>query len=128
MSSVDRVEKRLRAETMGIKTLVSGALAIVAIATPAPAPAQSNPYQRGPDPTVAGLQATQGPFATATLSVSDLSTPGFGSASVTYPTSTADGTFGAVAISPGYTASESSIAWLRPRLASQGSVQHQLAL
>ena len=32
------------------------------------------------------------------------------------------GTFGAVAISPGFTATQSSIAWLGPRLASQGFV------
>lgn len=108
---------------MRIKALVSGGLAMAAIAAPGTdAFAQADPYQRGPDPTVARLQAAQGPYATATTSVSDLSTPGFGSANVTYPTTTADGTFGAVAISPGYTASESSIAWLRPRLASHGFV------
>ncbi|MBE2320904.1 dienelactone hydrolase family protein [Solirubrobacter sp. CPCC 204708] len=108
---------------MSIKALISGGLAVAAIVAPATSAfAQTSPYQRGPDPTVARLQATQGPFATATTSVSDLSTPGFGSANVTYPTSTTEGTFGAVAISPGYTASESSIAWLRPRLASHGFV------
>jgi predicted dienelactone hydrolase len=101
---------------------MSSGLAVLAVAVPStPAFAQS-PYQRGPDPTVARLQASSGPYATATTSVSDLSTPGFGSANVTYPTTTADGTFGAVAISPGFTASESSIAWLRPRLASHGFV------
>src|SRR3954452_25040049 len=68
------------------------------------------------------MPATQGPYATATTSVSDASTPGFGSATITYPTTTTDGTFGAVAIVPGFTATESSIAWLRPRLASQGFV------
>src|SRR4051794_15522317 len=68
------------------------------------------------------LQATQGPYTTTTISASDASTPGFGSATITYPTTTADGTFGAVAIVPGFTATESSIAWLRPRVASQGFV------
>nr|WP_214406780.1 alpha/beta hydrolase [Pseudonocardia lacus] len=89
---------------------------------PGTASAQANPFQRGPNPTEAGIEAARGPYAVATDSVSGLATPGFGSAEITYPTSTADGTFGVVAISPGYTASESTIAWLRPRIASQGFV------
>ncbi len=47
---------------------------------------------------------------------------GFRAGTIYYPTSTADGTFGAVAISPGFTATQSSIAWLGPRLASFGFV------
>ena len=100
-----------------VATVVAG---IVPTAASAQAPA--NPYQRGPAPTVASVQATQGPYATTTTSVADSATPGFGSANITYPTTTADGTFGAVAIAPGYTASETTVAWLRPRLASQGFV------
>ena len=38
------------------------------------------------------------------------------------PTDRSQGTFGGVAISPGYTARQSSIAWLGTRLASQGFV------
>ena len=53
--------------------------------------------------------------------VSSLSVSGFGGGtSTTRPDR--DGTFGAIAISPGYTAYQSSIAWLGPRLASQGFV------
>lgn len=99
--------------------------ALVAVgmaAAPAAAQAQANPFQRGPNPTESSIEARQGPFATTTESVSDLATPGFGSANITYPTSTSEGTFGVVAIAPGYTASESTIAWLRPRIASQGFV------
>ena len=109
---------------MSLKGLFTSGLAVLAVAVPSStAVAQTaNPYQRGPNPTVASLQASTGPYATSTTSVSDLATPGFGAANVTYPTTTADGTFGAVAISPGFTASESTIAWLRPRLASQGFV------
>lgn len=55
-------------------------------------------------------------------SVSPLSVTGFGGGTIHYPTTTGDGTFGAVAIAPGCTAYESSIAWLGPRLASQGFV------
>ena len=103
----------------------AGALgALVLVLAPATASAQpaSNPFARGPAPTTQSIEAGRGPYATDDLQVSDLQTPGFGSAVITYPTTTADGTFGAVAIVPGYTARESSIAWLRPRIASQGFV------
>ena len=104
---------------MSRTSLAAAVMAVVALALPASAAAQ---YAKGPNPTVAGLQASSGPFSTSSTSVSDLSTPGFGSATITYPTTTTQGTFGAVAVSPGYTASESSIAWLGPRLASHGFV------
>nr|WP_323376955.1 dienelactone hydrolase family protein [Streptomyces smaragdinus] len=53
-------------------------------------------------------------------SVSRLLVSGFGGGTIYYPD--ASGPFGAVAISPGFTATESSIAWLGPRLAEQGFV------
>jgi len=99
------------------------ALTVAALAAaPTAASAQANPFQRGPNPTGSSIEASRGPFAVASESVSGLATPGFGSANITYPTSTSEGKFGVVAIAPGYTASESSIAWLRPRIASQGFV------
>ncbi|WP_110240340.1 alpha/beta hydrolase family protein [Nocardioides gilvus] len=94
---------------------------VLSLLLAAPATADS-PYERGPDPSWSSIEARRGPFAVTSTSVSDFATPGFGSATVTYPTSTSEGTYGAVAISPGYTASESTIAWLGPRLASQGFV------
>ncbi len=87
-----------------------------------PAQAAENPYERGPDPTVASIEATRGSFATATTTVSRYAVSGFGGGTIYYPTSTAEGTFGAVAVAPGYTASQSSMSWLGPRLASQGFV------
>lgn len=108
-------------------TLLATLTAAVAVALPstvlsaAPASAAS-PYERGPAPTRASIEATSGPFAIAQTSVPGYYTPGFGSATITYPTTTTAGTFGVVAVSPGYTASESSIAWYGPRLASQGFV------
>ncbi|MEU7999266.1 alpha/beta hydrolase [Micromonospora sp. NPDC049060] len=93
-----------------------------ALAAPPAAQAAANPYERGPAPTVALLEASRGPFATASQSVSSLSVIGFGGGVIYYPTSTAEGTFGAVAISPGYTAAWSSIDWLGPRIASHGFV------
>jgi alpha-beta hydrolase superfamily lysophospholipase len=103
--------------------LVSGLLlAGTAVAGLPVAQAADNPYERGPDPTVASIEARRGPFAVADVSVSRLAVSGFGGGTIYYPTSTAEGTFGAVAVAPGYTASQSSMAWLGPRLASQGFV------
>ena len=82
----------------------------------------ASPYERGPNPTTAALDATRGPFATASQNVSSLSVSGFGGGVIYYPTTTSEGTFGAVAISPGYTAAWSSISWLGPRIASHGFV------
>ncbi|MGW4638545.1 alpha/beta hydrolase family protein [Sphaerisporangium sp. NPDC004334] len=84
--------------------------------------AAAGPYERGPAPTNASIEAARGPFATAQTSVSSLSVSGFGGGTIYYPTDTSQGTFGAIAISPGYTATWSSLSWLGPRLASQGFV------
>jgi len=97
-------------------TLACGTLGI---ATPANA---LGPYDRGPDPTDSILEASRGPFATSEQAVSSLSVSGFGGGRVYYPNDTSQGTFGAIAISPGYTASWSSLSWLGPRIASHGFV------
>lgn len=108
--------------TAAVRLAVTAALLLLLAAlTPAPAGAAS-PYERGPNPTLSSLQASAGPFSIATTSVSDLSTPGFGAADIYYPTTTAQGTFGAVAIAPGFTATRSSMAWLARRVASHGFV------
>ncbi|QQQ75515.1 alpha/beta hydrolase [Saccharothrix sp. 6-C] len=97
--------------------------AVVALTTSGTvAQAAENPYERGPAPSTASIEATRGPFATDQATVSSLSVRGFGGGTIYYPTSTAEGTFGAVAVAPGYTASQSSLSWLGPRLASQGFV------
>ncbi|MFV2121274.1 alpha/beta hydrolase [Streptomyces sp. Act-28] len=107
---------------------LSSALAAVAVVVglglgPTPgAHAAENPYERGPAPTNASIEAARGPYAVSETTVSSLAVTGFGGGTIYYPTSTSDGTFGAVAVSPGYTATQSSIAWLGPRLASQGFV------
>lgn len=87
--------------------------------TPA-AEAQSNPYERGPNPTRSAL-TTDGPFSVSTYSVSRFSVSGFGGGVIYYPTGTTL-TFGGIAMSPGYTADASSLAWLGRRLASHGFV------
>lgn len=109
----------------GARTLTKLALtaALVAAGLVAASPAQAaGPYDRGPDPTNAVLEASRGPFSTGQTSVSSLSVSGFGGGTIYYPTDTSQGTFGAIAISPGYTATWSSLSWLGPRIASHGFV------
>ncbi|MFI7675762.1 alpha/beta hydrolase family protein [Actinophytocola sp. NPDC049390] len=101
--------------------ILCGLSAVAALAIAPTAQAVDNPYERGPDPTENSIEAVRGPFSVSQTSVSSL-VPGFGGGTIYYPTSTAEGAFGALAISPGFTASQSSIAWLGPRLASQGFV------
>ncbi|MFJ7045356.1 dienelactone hydrolase family protein [Streptomyces sp. NPDC101112] len=102
-------------------------MAIVAVvmattlATPAQADSQ-NPYERGPVPTLESITAETGPFAIGSVTVPAGSGQGFNSGTVYYPTDTSEGTFGAIAIMPGFLASQSDIAWYGPRLASQGFV------
>ncbi|MEU1900211.1 alpha/beta hydrolase [Nocardiopsis dassonvillei] len=85
-------------------------------------PAQAaNPYERGPAPTESSVTAEEGYFDTDEESVSSL-VSGFGGGTIYYPTDTSEGTFGGVVIAPGYTASQSSMAWMGHRIASQGFV------
>jgi dienelactone hydrolase len=99
---------------------VGVAVAATVIATRS-ASAADSPYQRGPDPTVASVAATYGPFATAQINVSPGN--GFNGGTIYYPTDTSLGTWGAVAIVPGYTAKfANEEAWMGPRLASFGFV------
>lgn len=94
----------------------SAALAVaVAIALLA-----SGCLQKGPAPTEHSVTAETGPFAIATSVVGP--GYGFGGGTIYYPTNTSQGTFGAVAVAPGYSATQSSISWYGPRVASQGFV------
>lgn len=96
-----------------IQSLISAFL-VAALASVAQA--QQTPQ----NPTSDSLNATAGPYAVATESVSPFSANGFGSGTIYYPTTAAR--YGVVAISPGFTATESSIAWLGRRMASHGLV------
>jgi dienelactone hydrolase len=99
-----------------------------AVATPTPAPtltpvpAPGPPYDRGPAPSVTALEADLGPFAVATLAVSPSAAAGYGGGTISYPTDTSEGPFGAVAVCPGHTGVQRSLQWLGPRLASNGFV------
>lgn len=111
---------RRRLSTLWASITIGVVVAATAVATRS-ASAADNPYQRGPDPTVATVAATYGPFATAQINVSPGN--GFNGGTIYYPTDTSLGTWGAVAIVPGYTARfADEEAWMGPRLASFGFV------
>jgi alpha-beta hydrolase superfamily lysophospholipase len=102
--------------------VAASAVAVAAggIVAAGPSSAADNPFQRGPDPTLASIQATTGPFAVSTTTVARGN--GFGGGTIYFPTDTSQGTFGAVVIAPGFTERQSAVSWLGPRLASQGFV------
>lgn len=117
--------------TMTAVAAVAAVLAAMFVAAPAsatsesgaaaPRVAQSNSYQRGPDPTVAGIEASRGPFPTAQMDVAPGN--GFNGGVVYYPTDTSLGTWGALAIVPGYSAlCAQEEAWMGPWLSSFGFV------
>ena len=97
-------------------------LSLAVLAVPTTASANHEPqFRRGPDPTATALERN-GSFTYTSTTVSSFSTPGFGAATIYYPTSTTSGTFGGVAIAPGFTETQSAVSWLGPRLASHGFV------
>ncbi|TDT42436.1 cutinase [Streptomyces sp. BK208] len=120
-TAAPRSPRGARRRLAGTTAAVAAVVALTTLTGPG-AQAADNPYERGPAPTVASIEALRGPYSVSDTSVSSLSVTGFGGGTIYYPTSTSDGTFGAVVIAPGYTAYQSSIAWLGPRLASQGFV------
>jgi len=71
-----------------------------------------------PAPTTAGLEATQGPLATANYRIPN--PIGYGSGTVTYPT--AADAYPAVVLMPGGGGTQQNLQWLAPRLASWGFV------
>ncbi|HTI27962.1 MAG TPA: ricin-type beta-trefoil lectin domain protein [Kutzneria sp.] len=104
---------------------LTAVVALIAATQPAmgapPRAAADNPYQRGPDPTISMIESSRGPFATASASVAPGN--GFNGGMVYYPTDTSLGTWGALAIVPGYTALfANEEAWMGPWLASFGFV------
>ena len=104
---------------MRIKPVLAALVLALSPATPpAAAPAAANPYERGPAPTAVSVEASRGTFAVTQATVARQSD--FGGGTVYTPTS--DLTFGAVAVSPGFTATQSSVAHFGPRLASYGFV------
>lgn len=88
---------------------------------PDPTPCQGEcDFTRGPNPTMASLEATTGPYSVSTQNVAR-SVNGFGGGTIHYPTNTT-GTMGAIAVVPGFFLQESSIDFWGPKLASHGFV------
>lgn len=71
-------------------------------------------------PTSSSLNASSGYLSISSESVSRLSASGFGGGTIYYPRTS--GRYGLIAISPGFTATEGSVAWLGQKLASHGFV------
>ncbi|MQY06276.1 alpha/beta hydrolase family protein [Actinomadura macrotermitis] len=119
--------RRSLAAAPALFALTLGA-AVPAAATTAAAPAGSvraavTEYRRGPAPTQEGIRAARGPFTYSAVKITASQAAGaFGGGTIYYPDDTTQGTYGGIAVSPGYTGPESSIAWLGPRLASQGFI------
>ncbi|WP_456286647.1 alpha/beta hydrolase [Microbacterium sp. JZ70] len=108
--------RRVRAAAIAI------ALAAGSLAAAGPAAAIVPAVEIGPPPTQQTIEAARGPFGVAEERVPGYAVRGFGGGTIYFPSGQQGVAFGAVAISPGYTASQSSIAWLGPRIASQGFV------
>ena len=77
-------------------------------------------YENGPNPTLSFLRASSGPQPVASVSVSS-SVDGFGGGTIYYPTNISS-EMAAIAIAPGFTNTQSAIAWWGPILASHGFV------
>jgi len=75
--------------------------------------------QIGPNPTSSQLNATSGPFSVSSASVSSF-VSGFGGGTIYYPTTS--GSYGVIAVCPGFTGTSSTISWFARRLASHGFV------
>lgn len=82
--------------------------------------AQANPFARGPAPTATTLN-NRGPFAVTQVDVSGAG-QGFNNATVYYPNDTSQGTFAAIAVSPGFLSPKALMTWSGPKIASHGFV------
>lgn len=71
-------------------------------------------------PASESLNARSGPLSIASENVSRLTARGFGGGTIYYPRTS--GRYGLIAISPGFTATEGSVAWIGEKLASHGFV------
>jgi dienelactone hydrolase len=85
-------------------------------------PVAANPHERGPAPSELDLTAPTGPFAYQSFNLTATQTgTGLAAATIFHPSEEV-GTFGAVAIVPGFTNNRSAVSWYGPLLASHGYV------
>jgi len=85
---------------------------------PPPVPTACTTTCRGADPTPVSVEADAGPYAVATLAVTQTNGA---TATVYFPTGSSE-SFGAVVTMPGWDGDQSNLQWLGPRLASNGFV------
>ena len=112
---------KLRSLASALGALAAASLAVTAmVVAPPSAGAQSNPLQRGPNPTATSVLGN-GPYSISSANVSAIGA-GFGGGTIYYPTTTSDGDFGGVVIAPGFTAGSTSYLSLARRVASHGFV------
>jgi dienelactone hydrolase len=107
-------------ETYSIDNVLLQGVAAGTPPNPDPQPTPANPFQRGPTPSAATLEAAQGPFTVATTTVPNPN--GFGAGTIYFPTNTTEGPFAAVSIAPGFSERQANVNWWGPRLASNGFV------
>ncbi|HVM09867.1 MAG TPA: hypothetical protein VM345_15475 [Acidimicrobiales bacterium] len=115
---------RLRGRIVAAVVVLLAGVGMLPSSTPASASKQVvfSPYQRGPAPDRLDLGAPLGPFTYESISRSALDTPiGMSGGTIYYPSEEA-GTFGTIAIAPGWTNTQSAVAWYGPLLASHGFV------
>jgi dienelactone hydrolase len=92
---------------------------------PVPVPVPVSPYARGPEPTLAVLDAEVGPFAVGAMSIPN-QWPWYAGGTVYAPFDTSQGRFGVIAVAPGHNADASDIAWIGRRVASHGFVVYTI--
>lgn len=77
-------------------------------------------FELGPNPTLSFIQQNRGPLPISSTSVSR-SVDGFGGGTIYYPTNVSQ-EMAAISVAPGFTNTQSAIAWWGPLLASHGFV------
>ncbi|MCG8914281.1 dienelactone hydrolase family protein [Actinokineospora sp. PR83] len=83
---------------------------------------QVSAFAKGPNPTDQSIRAQKGPFAVQQQAVAAQSGRAFNRGTIYYPTDTSQGTYGAVAVIPGFLEPEFTTSWYGPTLASHGFV------
>ena len=85
--------------------------------------ASASPYAKGPDPTPEVIAQPNGPYGVSATTVADSASTAFGEATIYAPLSQPAGTtFGVVAVSPGFLATQTTLTWLARRIATHGFV------
>ncbi|MGV9879657.1 alpha/beta hydrolase family protein [Streptomyces sp. NPDC003006] len=119
-----RVVSRLAVFAAAVATSAATLVGPQALATEhvSAASISARDFAKGPDPTEQSVRAERGPFATATTVVQGEFGRGFNKGTLHYPTDTSQGTFGAVAVIPGFMEPEFTQIWYGSTLASHGFV------